>query len=350
MNVPMADEWFDCAIRLDSETIAVHEIFNSDLSKLLNLHSKTVYMSDLCAFISGCVNRNVGKLTIYWHVYGDIIYALTGILHCVKITIECGERIADGRYRLYEVPKLFLMRGQSTPLELKWKHAVGIATTNKPLLTHVLTDVLETSPFTLPDTLLSVQELSIFRERLSYIYYVLGLDVDIVARTEREIFQKCAELARLQQVFLIQGNIMENFVLVQACLFQLGADGLWEEMFGSVRPRPELMSSAFIQHRVMVNNCYCLAVIFNAIYKHKVSLPTVERSHEIVHRVVQEYYKSYVNAPLSVFVCATKVLTLFTEEYNFQSALVFVSQFFQVDVEASRADVIRLFLACLKGD
>ncbi|ANC96564.1 tegument protein UL88 [macacine betaherpesvirus 9] len=335
--------WRDCGLHVDAETVMIHEIVSSDLGNLLQLKTDKVLMSNLCAYITGCLNRSVFTVVLYWHSYSEIIYTLTGLIHCEKIVIECGTDISKSSSLIYDKPKILLLRDKLEPIELKWKCAVKVVTIQKKLSPYVpeIFPILPNHQFVLEN-----EELPIFRDRIAYILKVVVTKIPTDSKKEQHMINKCHELANLQ-TFAINGNILESFVLTQVCLFKLGAVNMWEEITGNIRTKTQMFSKSFIEHKEFLSSCYLLCSLLNSIYKHRSLLPEMLENNQIVHTVVKKYYSECNEVSYKTLLYATNVIYLFSQNKDISEVLSNIKKHISIDTSASKMDLTRFLEACL---
>lgn len=143
--------WHDAALLMDDGTVREHAFRNGPLSQLIrrvlppppDAEDDVVFASELCFYCSGRFNRRSSVFSIYWQKHSDLVYALTGITHCAKLVVECGQlgssrlRWRDGdasgeerrgdddsRDELYDVPGIYMIRvndgGSTGPRHVIW--------------------------------------------------------------------------------------------------------------------------------------------------------------------------------------------------------------------------------------
>ena len=336
--------WKDCTLYVNNETATVHEILNSDLSELLQLKTEFVSMTDLCVYITGCINQNISSITIYWHAYSEVIYALTGIIHCEKISIECGIKSTDNNI-LYEKPKLFLLRENLAPTELRWKSLIKTKTI-KSALSPNQNEIFPKIAHK-PSILLEIEEAPRFKEMVSCIWKLVAEEAIITSKSENDIVKTCKKLAESQRYTLTNGTVLQNFILVHACLFKLGAVNFWEEMNGKLRQRPELMSKSFTGHEECFYNCYYLCTLLNSIYSYKTLLPEIVDNTRSIHVVVKAYYSEHIDVSYKILSYSTNMMNLFSQYLNFTDLLPYINKHIKIDVSASKQDMIKFLNACL---
>lgn len=340
--------WRDGALQVNDNMFVVHEIFSSDVINVVNAARTSIYVSDLSYYVSGCYDRPIRQVTIYWHTHSEIVYAITGLLYCKKIILECGSSQGD-TYKIYPVPKIWLFKNRANPIEFKWKHTVKIATIkNLPPAPGLTLGFLPKNGPPPPHDFFVVKHSDRFLEHLSSVYVAVTEDVALESETELRAIESCRNAARSRPLKLMGGSIVQNFILKQACLYLLGERGTLEDVLGSIRSRDRFKSRKFYLHALLAGNAYALAATLNSIHKYKDKLSVFEdRVHngdDVVRTTVLNYYNDFVDTNNAAVAHGVRVIELFRRRWNFEDVNAYLKPMIEIDAGATRGDVIKLLV------
>ncbi|AAM00727.1 tegument protein UL88 [Panine betaherpesvirus 2] len=95
----LAPGWRDAALVQGDGSVREHAFKNVALSELVrrvippppDADEGVVFASELSLYSSGRVSRISSVFSIYWQGHSELVYILTGLTHCTKLVVECGQ-------------------------------------------------------------------------------------------------------------------------------------------------------------------------------------------------------------------------------------------------------------------
>ncbi|AGT99251.1 tegument protein [Suid betaherpesvirus 2] len=319
MAVFKSAHWQDAGLCLEGGSIIAHELRCEAIARHMKLDSDVVMIPDLSVHVSGRCNRRVCGFSVYWNTNSAIVYAMTGIVYCYKIYIECGQPLAEDVHEIYTKPKIFLMRDSSRSTELRWNDniQVRVVQTSAHLSKFMITDEGE---FGVLEKYMECSETELFRKTVSSIYVCVTQNVCMVSERELSTMEKVNRLASEKKLLLFDGSRVENFFLSEVCVLQLGGESRISDVLGSVKVREHLSDLRFTGHRVCMMNAYKLAMVLNSVYENKHALPVVDAIDRDAYRgVAERYFRNFIDVNNATIDFAAKLLRNFNETFSIQS-------------------------------
>lgn len=337
MSLFKGSQWIDGALQVQN-TVFCHEIFSPDLQNMI-CPTKTLLLSDIFTYVSGCHLKKINTFFIYWHTHGTIIYALTGITFCKKIKIVCGSCISTSMCKIYEVPKIFLVN-KSKNVEIKWKIPIKMKEQNINKK-----QVMQKEMSCIPSHFLSFEETDQFIESLSSLYFIISSDNDnLKSKTEIQMISRCKKLAINEEIFLMSVSNIQHFILRQVCLYKLDGVNIFEEIRGAIRINKNLTKHDFYLHKEMLITAYEIAVVFNSIYNNRNKLPDLENRSITRLSIVEKYFQPFINMTNTVIFYSNMTLDLLRKHKSISDVKTYLKTFIDIQSIATKDDVIRLLL------
>lgn len=377
--------WHDAALLMDDGTVREHAFRNGPLSQLIrrvlppppDAEDDVVFASELCFYCSGRFNRRSSVFSIYWQKHSDLVYALTGITHCAKLVVECGQlgssrlRWRDGdasgeerrgdddsRDELYDVPGIYMIRvndgGSTGPRHVIWPGTsvlwapdVVITTVRRRIsAARALVNTFRQYFFLLERR--SHEELVLcppeMEERLAPLLQSATrgdsdmfdgvvasayhrLRMSNIPRSSARLLEHCVGLAGAKKLLLLDVPRLENYFLCQVCLYELDEDEMGEEMLGMLAGKPEDAavsgaSGGFLLHRKTMKLAACLCLLLNSLHLHQEALealdpppPRVEEN-DLVNVVLRRYYRSHGGVQARTLAAARALLADYAETFS----------------------------------
>ncbi|AEV80625.1 tegument protein UL88 [Cercopithecine betaherpesvirus 5] len=359
-NAAVSDElpgpgWRDASLIMANGLVREHMFRNRDVADMIrrmipsppDCEEGCVFASELAFYTSGRFNRVCSIFSIYWQNHSALIYALTGITHCIKIVIECGQVGTDTTEQFYEKPGIYLIRpsdGTVTPKNVvwpgtsaRWSDEVDIKSVQRRLsvsrafISHFRnytfwmeqrpSDELCACPSEVEDRLypllnFSRGDVQVFDQRVSSAYKRL-LRNDF-PRTGRRLLDHCVNLAASRQLLLLDIPRLENFFLTQVCLYELDEDEVGEELLGMLCGKVSDGDSKFLLHRKTMKLAACVAFLLNCLYKYQERLPDVNQrvdECDLLIIALRRYYRHHAGVQSRAVAAAKRFLQHYSETF-----------------------------------
>lgn len=324
----------------------IASIVRRGLGRPVGVGSDTVFASELSVFVTGRYHRAASGFHVYWHSHSDLVFAMTGVTHCMRLYVECGKE-SDGRTEPVPVPNVYMTLGSVCAYErsthshgicIRWSPNVSISLVRRKepilILIGTLNDARSDSIVsrTHDDVLKGlsrridyshdVSDTRIFIEKISVAHKLLMSGASSVA--PKAFLERCSMLAARRKLSLVSDNVLENFFLSQVCLYVLGEDNSAEEIIGVLYSRASEPDYAFRKHREAFINAKDLAMALNCIYDNKGSLlPHDTRLNENDGAVIcaRRYYARYTEVDNAVVHAGCCLINHFYTTWSVPKAL-----------------------------
>ncbi|AEQ32206.1 tegument protein UL88 [Cynomolgus macaque cytomegalovirus strain Ottawa] len=349
--------WRDAALIMHNGMVREHMFYHPDVAEIVrkmippppDAEEGCVFASELAFYTSGRCNRASSVFSIYWQNNSEIVYALTGITHCIKIVVECGQVGSDSVERqFYDTPGIYLIRvsdGTVVPrnvvwpgTSVRWSKEVGIRVVQRRVTVarafvslfrnylfwtkQPFSEDLCPCPPDVEDRLfpllnLSRGDIEVFDKRVCCAYK--RLQKNDLPRAGRRLLDHCVNLAASKKILLLDLPRLENFFLAQVCLYELDEDEVGEELLGMLCGKSAESDSTFLLHRKTMKVAACIAFILNCFYKHQERLPEVnQRVDECDLAVIalRRYYRHHAGIQTRAIAMAQKFLTDYSESFS----------------------------------
>lgn len=378
--------WRDGALLFRDGTVCEHAFESAALADAVrrtivcpsDAGPDTVFASELSVFTSGRYHRHSVGFSIYWHSHSDIIFALTGITHCVRVYVECGEHRGERQY-VFPVPNVYVMHASDRagraervtwPVTgVTWLDGVAVAPRMRQnpslrILNIYVDDFASSSGVAAELGLVStdvkrlrrdelhVRETPIFTEKVSIAYRRLGSST--LSLTARLLLDQCACLAASKRMRLVEDTPVGNFFLCHVALYVLGEDNYAEEMIGVLFSRTVPSDDAFAKHVDVLNNASSLAAALNCLRANQASLATAPgvsgfrrgtgEGEDGIAAVADDYYGRFLDVDSITLRAGRRLLTRFAECWSVERSFsdLGVDGLDFTDTEFSVGDVLCL--------
>ncbi|QQL09720.1 Ba123 [Baboon cytomegalovirus] len=375
--------WRDAALVLSNGMVREHMIRHPDVADMVrrtipsppDAEDGCVFASELAFHTSGRFNRASSVFSIYWQNHSQLIYALTGITHCTKIVIECGQvgsKVDDNKF--YDHPGIYVIRpsdGTVTPrnvvwpgTSVHWLDVVQIRTVQRRLnvarsfinyfrdsmfwMNQRPNDDLFPCPVEVEERLFPLLNLSrgdvkVFDQRVGAAYN--RLSTNNLPRCGRRLLDHCVNLAASKKLLLLDLPRLENFFLCQVCLYELDEDEVGEELLGMLCGKVSDVDSKFLLHRKTMKAAACVAFILNCLHKHQDRLPEVNQrvdECDLLTIALRRYYRHHAGVQSRVVAAACKFLEHYGGSFSPFSSLTSLGVHIPLDANVTRKQMIAI--------
>lgn len=302
-----------------------------------------VFASELSGFVSGRYDRDVLGFSVYWHSHSEIVFALTGITHCLKLYVECGRHHEDGSPEIFGIPSIYLLtdNGRVTwprqticpGIVLSWPADLEVFVKRRSAkdrvdgtIALVPQSISSNSDWRKPiASALRWLSFPLFVARVSVVWRRLRRDASL-SITGRALLDRCSVAAEKQRVRLLpEQGTLENFFLSQVCLCLLGEDSVAEELFGVLFTSAISPDYSFSLHARAMETACDLTRSLNHLYMTRDRLRELDvrlDDHDGFVSVASQYYDERARqVPARVIGEAGRVLRNFSVRGDLRAAL-----------------------------
>ncbi|AKI29759.1 tegument protein UL88 [Mandrillus leucophaeus cytomegalovirus] len=389
-RVSLADElpgpgWRDAALVLADGTVREHVIRHPDVADMVrrvvpsppDAEDGCVFASELAFYASGRFNRVCSVFSIYWQNNSQLIYILTGITHCTKIIIECGQVGSNGQDKFYDQPGMYLIRpsdGTVMPRNVvwpgtsaRWSDEVQIRSAQRQLtvarsfinyfrdsmfwMEQRPNDDLCPCPVEVEDRLFPLLNMSrgdvqVFDKRVGAAYK--RLSTNELPRCGRRLLDHCVNLAASKKLLLLDLPRLENFFLTQVCLYELDEDEVGEELLGMLCGKVSDGDAKFLLHRKTMKVAACVAFILNCLHKHQDRLPEVNQrvdECDLLIIALRRYYRHHAGVQSRAVSAAQKFLQHYGDSFSPFASLTRLGVHIPLDANVTRKQLVSILRA-----
>ncbi|APZ76290.1 hypothetical protein MRV_0079 [Murid herpesvirus 3] len=334
MHLIEGEQWIDGALKLKNKNFLTHEITNTSIANIIKNKNQSCYMYEVCIYVYGLSNINTNKLVINWKLYNDLIYALTGLLHCDNLYIEFGENNGSN-YIFYSPPKLYILNYDQR-IDLEWKCDM----IQRSLYTLDTFDFKFLNVENIPDSVLCTKETTLFTRRLSSIYNTFVYN-NFLSESELQLVK---QFNKDRSMLLLNIDKIGHNILVEACLYKLQYDNIFETMLVETVHRDNLASNTFDLHKKLLQSAYDLAFVFNCIYKEQKNLPPLDERSSQIHPLISKYFNPFLNVNNTIINYANKAINMYFKNWSTSSSLIYFKSLIHMNAVVEREDIVRILI------